>query len=72
MTAGGAARTVNESRARLLVQSGRIRAQKVGGRWVIDEADAAHHRAGVPAGRPLSERSAWHLLKRLSCSHLIL
>ncbi len=54
---------INESRARLLVQSGRIRAQKVGGRWVIDEADAAHHRAGVPAGRPLSERSAWHLLK---------
>lgn len=53
---------VNESRARLLVQSGRIPAQRVGGRWIIDEADAAHYRAGVPAGRPLSERSAWQLL----------
>lgn len=54
---------VNESRARLLVQSGRIRAQRVGGRWVIEEADAAQYRPGAPAGRPLSERSAWQLIK---------
>lgn len=52
---------VNESRARLLVQSGRIPAQRVGGRWVIEEADAAQYRSGAPAGRPLSERSAWQL-----------
>lgn len=53
--------SVNESRARLLVQSGRIPARRVGGRWVIEEADAAQYRRGVPAGRPLSERSAWQL-----------
>ncbi|UKA60610.1 helix-turn-helix domain-containing protein [Arthrobacter sp. FW306-2-2C-D06B] len=54
---------VNESRARLLVRSGRIPAQMVGGQWIIDEADAAKYRAGGPSGRPLSERSAWQLLK---------
>jgi excisionase family DNA binding protein len=54
--------SVNESRARLLVRSGRIPAQRVGGRWIIDEADAANYPVGVPAGRPLSERSAWQLL----------
>lgn len=53
---------VNESRARQLVQSGRIRGQRVGGRWIVDEADAAQYRPGKPAGRPLSERSAWQLM----------
>jgi excisionase family DNA binding protein len=52
---------VNESRARHLVQSGRIRGQRVGGRWLVDEADAAQYQPGAPAGRPLSERSAWQL-----------
>ncbi|MDR6686874.1 excisionase family DNA binding protein [Arthrobacter sp. 1088] len=53
---------VNESRARQLVQSGRIRGQRVGGRWIVDEADAVQYRPGKPAGRPLSERSAWQLM----------
>jgi excisionase family DNA binding protein len=53
---------VNESRARHLVRSGRIPAQRVGGRWLIDEADAARYGSGAPAGRPLSERSAWQLM----------
>lgn len=53
---------VNESRARLLVQSGRIPAQKVAGRWVIDEADVSRYRPAAP-GRPLSERSAWQLIR---------
>lgn len=52
---------VNESRARHLVQSGRIRGQRVGGRWLVEEADAAQYRPGTPAGRPLSERSARQL-----------
>lgn len=56
---------ISESRARFLVQSGRIRGQRVGGRWVIDEVDAAQYRAGAPAGRPLSERSAWQLMMHL-------
>lgn len=53
---------VNESRARQLVQSGRIRGQRVGGRWIVDEADAVQYRPGKLAGRPLSERSAWQLM----------
>ncbi|MFK0002211.1 helix-turn-helix domain-containing protein [Paenarthrobacter sp. NPDC090520] len=53
---------VNQSRARQLVQSGRIRGQRVGGRWIVEEADAAQYRPGKPAGRPLSERSAWQLM----------
>lgn len=50
---------VNESRARQLVTSGRIRGQRVGGRWLVDEADASRYQPGLPAGRPLSERNAW-------------
>ncbi|KUM40881.1 helix-turn-helix domain-containing protein [Arthrobacter sp. EpRS71] len=53
---------VNESRARQLVQSGRIRGQRVGGRWIVEEANAVQYRPGKPAGRPLSERSAWQLM----------
>ncbi|WP_426004338.1 helix-turn-helix domain-containing protein [Paenarthrobacter sp. NyZ202] len=53
---------VNESRARHLVHSGRIRGQRIGGRWIVEEADAAQYRPGKPAGRPLSERSAWQLM----------
>ncbi|MFF1830319.1 helix-turn-helix domain-containing protein [Paenarthrobacter sp. NPDC058040] len=53
---------VNESRARHLVNSGRIRGQRVGGRWIVEEADAAQYRPGRLAGRPLSERSAWLLM----------
>jgi len=53
---------VNVSRARLLVQSGRIPAQQVAGRWVIDEADVGRYRPAAP-GRPLSERSAWQLIR---------
>lgn len=52
---------VAESRARLLVQSGRIPAQRVAGRWLIDEADAARYQSVRLPGRPLSERSAWQL-----------
>ncbi|MFF2841482.1 helix-turn-helix domain-containing protein [Paenarthrobacter sp. NPDC057981] len=56
---------VNESRARHLVHSGRIRGQRVGGRWIVEEADAAQYRPGRLAGRPLSERSAWLLMASL-------
>lgn len=61
--------SVNESRARHLVQSGRIRGQRVGGRWLVDEADASQYRPGAPAGRPLSERNAW-LFARAACDVL--
>ncbi|QQQ62810.1 helix-turn-helix domain-containing protein [Paenarthrobacter ureafaciens] len=62
---------IHESRARQLVRSGRIRGQRVGGRWIVDEADAAQYRPGRPAGRPLSERSAWQLMLRFREDALI-
>lgn len=37
---------VNESWVRFLVQACRIRGQKVGGRWLVDEAHAAQFRPG--------------------------
>lgn len=52
---------VAESRARVLVASGRIPGQRVGGQWVVDEADAAAYRPAA-AGRPLAERSAWQFI----------
>lgn len=44
------------------IRDGSLPAERVGGRWVIDELDLGrlrHHRA---PGRPLSEKSAWALL----------
>lgn len=54
---------ISERRVRALLEDGRIPAQRVSGRWVIDEADVARYQPGSPAGRPLSERSAWQLIR---------
>jgi hypothetical protein len=54
---------MSERRVRALLEGGRIPAQRVSGRWVIDEADIARYQPGNPAGRPLSERSAWQLIR---------
>lgn len=57
--------SVSAVRARELVRSGNVPAQRVGGRWMVDEAD-------VPApgsrrnSRPLSARSAWGLIQAAS------
>lgn len=52
---------VNERRVRQRIADGSLRARKVGGRWLIDEADLAG--AGERrAGRPLSALSAWALV----------
>lgn len=55
---------VSERRVRALLEEGRIPAQRVSGRWVIDESDVSRYQPGSPAGRPLSERSAWLLVLR--------
>ena len=55
---------ISERRVRALLEEGRIPAQRVSGRWVIDEADLSQHQPGGPAGRPLSERSAWLFITR--------
>jgi excisionase family DNA binding protein len=53
---------ISERRVRALLEEGRIPAERVSGRWVIDEAAVSQHQPGGPAGRPLSERSAWQLI----------
>jgi excisionase family DNA binding protein len=61
---------IAESRARVLVASGRIPGQRVGGRWVIDESDAANYRKAAP-GRPLSEHRAWQFIWALQYPSLV-
>ena len=54
---------VHPGRVRQLVADGRLVGQKVGGRWLVDEAAVAARAAhDVPPGRPLSSRAAWGLL----------
>ena len=50
---------VTDARARSLVASGAIHAERVAGRWVVADADAAAYRRKV--GRPLSRQNAWRL-----------
>lgn len=50
---------ISERRVRALLEEGRISGQRVSGRWVIDESNVSRYQPGAPAGRPLSERSAW-------------
>lgn len=53
---------VNESRVRQRIAAGSLRARKIGGRWLLEEADVAEA-GGRPLGRPLSSHSAWVLLR---------
>jgi hypothetical protein len=54
---------MSERRVRALLEEGRIPGQRVSGRWVIDDADVARYPPGNPAGRPLSQKSAWDLIR---------
>lgn len=58
---------IAESRARLLVASGRIPGQLVGGRWAVDEVDVANYRK-LAAGRPLTEEGAWQFIRAIQHS----
>lgn len=51
---------VSPSRARAIVASGEIIAERVGGHWVVDESDAAKYQPRV--GRPLSGLNAWRMV----------
>lgn len=52
---------VSPARARAIVASGDIKAERVGGHWVVDESDAAKYQPRV--GRPLSALNAWRMVK---------
>lgn len=61
---------IAESRARALVASGRIRGLRVGGRWIIDDADAVDYRR-ASAGRPLTESGSWQFIEAVhDSSHI--
>lgn len=54
---------LDAGRVRRLVASGLLAGQKIGGRWLVDDAAVAERLASSRRpGRPLSERSAWGLL----------
>src|SRR5215212_5429849 len=51
------------SRVRALIASGGLRAEKVGGRWLVEwDSVLARERSQAAAGRPLTTRNAWALL----------
>ena len=50
---------VSAVRARQLAREGRLRARKVGGRWLVDDASLPSARR---RGRPMSSRMAWALV----------
>ncbi len=54
---------LSAQRIRALAGAGRLKAHKVGGRWVVDPATAARD---PRAGRPLSSSAAWAILAELS------
>ena len=54
---------VTPRRVYALVRDGRLRAQRIGGRLVIDPRDVDRREAtGADAGRPFSSRRAWALI----------
>ena len=54
---------VDPSRVRALIASGRLQADKVAGRWLVDwDSVLARERAQKAPGRPLAPRNAWALL----------
>lgn len=55
---------VSERRVRALARSGQLRAQKVGGRWLVDPDAAARRLRSRDArgGRPVSATNAWAAL----------
>jgi excisionase family DNA binding protein len=58
---------VHPSRVRSLIGDGSLRAEKVGGRWLVDwESVVARRRAPVVSGRPLAAHNAWALLLETS------
>lgn len=56
---------LSERRVRALIADGQIPARRVLGRWAVSTHDLDRFRRR-PAGRPLSERSAWAILDHLA------
>ena len=55
---------LHPSRVRSLIADGALRADKVGGRWLVHwDSVTARRRGPMPAGRPLAAHNAWTLLR---------
>lgn len=59
---------VSPARARAIVASGNIKAERVGSYWVVDESEVAKYQPRV--GRPLSELNAWRMVRYSADGHL--
>lgn len=57
---------VSRRRAEALIQSGALPAQRVGARWILSAGALrqTEHNMWREAGRPMSQRSAWMLIKQ--------
>ncbi len=59
---------ISERRVRAMIADGHLPAQRIMGRWVVPaDAVAAYHSKAV--GRPMTERSAWSVIRRLADEH---
>jgi excisionase family DNA binding protein len=54
--------SVNTARVRALIAAGVLSADKVGGRWLVDETSVARQASGRIIGRPFSPARSWGLL----------
>jgi hypothetical protein len=58
---------LHPSRVRSLIADGALRADKVGGRWLVQwDSVVARRREPMPPGRPLAPRNVWTLLLEAS------
>jgi len=57
---------VSERRVRAMIASGQLPAQRLLGRWAVPSDSVGQHASRPKAGRPMSEVSAWALLRSLS------
>jgi excisionase family DNA binding protein len=63
--------SITPSRIRELISGGGLRADKVGGRWLVEwESVLARERSQAAPGRPLSAGNSWALLLLASGDHL--
>lgn len=53
---------VSERRVQQRIADGSLPAERIGGRWAIDERDLLPLQSQRDAGRPISERSAWAVI----------
>ncbi len=59
---------VSERRVRAMIADGHLPAERMMGRWVVP-ADAVAAYRSKAVGRPMAERSAWSVIRRLANGH---